>query len=323
MHAWHAVYAVCLAPRLSPFDSGCMGLRWVNVHQRCAEAWAPVAAEPKISVVTALLPPRGTRRVWRRGLLLRLLALRGVPGDAARADGEPGTRGARLRVEASGGCFRWISQRRVEMQKCLILSWNDAAQAGPGGFGGAAAGGVAAPASCRGRGRGRLPGGRAESFGRCRVMQSERPSAGQACLHVGRQFLVQEDPGAAGDGCSLAFRQGFGVTLYKESGVGIAGSPSSSAPESGGQPVAIIRSLAESVDNVEKVLVLAQDIHSSGVELRYLACIYISVSGLRGRSCACAATLKATEDVKFTSPTSTESRSFPRWLEFDKDCLWH
>ncbi|CAE7863698.1 GB210 [Symbiodinium microadriaticum] len=108
-------------------------------------------------------------------------------------------------------------------------------------------------------------------------MQSERPSAGQACLHVGRQFLVQEDPGAAGDGCSLAFRQGFGVTLYKESGVGIAGSPSSSAPESGGQPVAIIRSLAESVDNVEKVLVLAQDIHSSGVELRcevYIANIH-------------------------------------------------
>lgn len=37
-----------------------------------------------------------------------------------------------------------------------------------------------------------------------------------------------------------------------------------------GQPVAIIRSLAESVDNVEKVLVLAQDINSPGVELRSL-----------------------------------------------------
>ena len=75
-----------------------------------------------------------------------------------------------------------------------------------------------------------------------------------------------------------------------------------------GQPVAIIRSLAESVENVEKVLVLAQDIHSSGVELRYSACIFVSVSGLHGRSCACAVALKATEDVKFTSPTSTESR---------------
>ena len=50
------------------------------------------------------------------------------------------------------------------MQNIFFLSLGVAesqlrAQAGPGGLGGAVAGGVAAPASCRGRGRGRLPGG--------------------------------------------------------------------------------------------------------------------------------------------------------------------
>ncbi|CAJ1430490.1 unnamed protein product [Effrenium voratum] len=65
----------------------------------------------------------------------------------------------------------------------------------------------------------------------------------EACLHAGRQFLLPDETTPADDGC---------------------------------QPVAIIRSLAESVDNVEKVLVLAQDINSPGVELRcevYIASI--------------------------------------------------
>ncbi|CAE7203349.1 Nup210l [Symbiodinium natans] len=44
-----------------------------------------------------------------------------------------------------------------------------------------------------------------------------------------------------------------------------------------GQPVAIIRSVADRVDNVEKILVLAQDIHETGIELRcevYIANIH-------------------------------------------------
>ena len=44
-----------------------------------------------------------------------------------------------------------------------------------------------------------------------------------------------------------------------------------------GQPVAIIRSIAEKIhSNVEKVLVLAQDIQQPGVELRHLDCIWRS-----------------------------------------------
>ncbi|CAJ1373846.1 unnamed protein product [Effrenium voratum] len=145
-------------------------------------AWVPAIAEPKISVVTALLPARG-------------------PG---RANGTIGA-GARLRVEASGGCFRWVSQRpdlvAVEEPLHEELPPRRPAEA-------------QAEAACQ-----------------------------EACLHAGRQFLLPDETTPADDGC---------------------------------QPVAIIRSLAESVDNVEKVLVLAQDINSPGVELRcevYIASI--------------------------------------------------
>eukprot|EP00434_Breviolum_minutum_P035844 symbB.v1.2.031743.t1/scaffold3487.1/size55659/6 len=125
-------------------------------------------AEPKISVVTALLPPRGPGRV-------------------------NGGAGARLRVEASGGCFRWVSQRPdlVVVEEPLHEELPPRSE-------------KAAEAACQ-----------------------------EACLHAGRQFLPEETQ--ADDGC---------------------------------QAVAIIRSVAESIENVEKVLILAQDIQQPAVELR-------------------------------------------------------
>lgn len=131
-----------------------------------------VIAEPKISVVTALLPPRG-------------------PGQINAGAG------ARLRVEASGGCFRWVVSQRPDL---VVVEEPLQEELPP-----RRAAEKAAEAACQ-----------------------------EACLHAGRQFLPDETQ--ADDGC---------------------------------QPVAIIRSIAEKIhSNVEKVLVLAQDIQQPGVELR-------------------------------------------------------
>ncbi|CAE7558018.1 GB210 [Symbiodinium sp. CCMP2592] len=173
-----------------------------------------------------------TQSAWLLGWPLQISAVGdcgGVPGDAARADGEPGTRGARLRVEASGGCFRWISQRPdlVALEEPLPeeLPPRRAAEA-------------EAEAACQ-EAPARRYGAAAIAELHCELVRHACTwDASSLCKRIQAQLVM-----------AAAWRQ----------------------------PVAIIRSLAESVENVEKVLVLAQDIHSSGVELRcevYIANIH-------------------------------------------------